>query len=69
MDSGTRDFDLEKLEANQVDTLSQQIGEKLRIIIDDACNKANQIVNIYGMQVKMQFLIEKIDLNAESKGE
>ncbi len=53
-----RKMDVEKLNLEQVDTLSEQIGEKLRAIVDEACAQANKICNIYGMEAKMMFALE-----------
>lgn len=69
MESRVRKIDVDKLSPEQADSLSEQIGEKLRKIIDQACTEANRITEIYGMQVKMQFLIEKLDQPNEIKGE
>lgn len=51
-------FDIKNLNLQEIDELSQQLGEKLRHIVDEACDKANKICNFYGLQVKMQFVLE-----------
>ena len=56
-----RKVDVNKMEAEQVDVVAQQVGDKVKDICDDACIKANNILKIYGLQAKMQFLLEPLD--------
>jgi hypothetical protein len=60
MDNRVRKVDIDKLTPEQADNISEQIGEKLREMIDDTVSKANRMLNIYGFNCKMQFLIEPI---------
>jgi len=69
MEERVRKVDLEKLSEEEADQLSQRIGEKLRQIMDKACDEANRIAQIYGIQVKMQFLIEPLNQTENPKGE
>ncbi len=48
-----RKVDVNKMTPDQVDVLSAQIGEKVRNICDDAANRVNAILNIYGMSAKI----------------
>lgn len=57
----TRSVNVESLSAEQADILSAQIGEKVRLICDEACKNANKYLNIYGMKAQMQIAIAKID--------
>ena len=54
-------IDLEQLTIEEADQLSLQLGEKLRKIVDNSCNKANKLVNKYGMRTRMQFVLEKLE--------
>lgn len=62
-----RSIDINKLNQEQADELGNQIGEKVRIICDEAVEKANKILNIYGMKAQMQIVIKGI--NEEDKKE
>jgi hypothetical protein len=53
-----RSFDINRLSAEEVDNLSKQIGDKVKQICDEAVEKANKILNVYGMSAKMQILME-----------
>jgi hypothetical protein len=55
-----REIDVQKLTPEQADELSTQIGEKIRLICDKAVLDANRILNIYGMEAKMQIAISEI---------
>jgi len=54
-----RSVDVEKLSVEQVDRIKDQVVIKLRALIDDACEKANEIVNIYGLEAKMEFSLKQ----------
>lgn len=54
----SKQVDLKSLSVQEVDALSIQIGDKVRKIVDDACEEANKILNGYGMRTKMQIVIE-----------
>ena len=66
-----RSFDINKLSQEQAQEISAQIGEKVRLICDEACEKANKILNIYGMKAIMQIAImpegEEVDKSTEPK--
>lgn len=64
-----RSFDINKLAAEEADRLSDEIGSKVRLICDEACEKANKILNIYGMNAKMQIVVEGIKQEAEKAPE
>jgi hypothetical protein len=55
-----RSFDVNSLSKDAADKLSEEIGAKVRQICDEACEKANKILNIYGMEAKMQIVINAI---------
>lgn len=62
-----RTFDVEKLTLEEADSLSEQIGNKVKDICDEAVKKANKILNIYGLKAKMAIQIE--GLQEEQKEE
>jgi hypothetical protein len=55
-----RKVDVEKLSIDEADQLSEQIGTRTREICDDAANKINAILNIYGLQAKIAIAIEPL---------
>lgn len=55
-----RKVDIDSMPADQVDSLSQQIGEKVRSITDEAAAKVNSILNIYGMSAKIAIKFDKL---------
>lgn len=56
-----RSFDINKLSPEQADQLSADIGAKVRQICDEACEKANKILNVYQMKAQMQIAIKGIN--------
>lgn len=56
-----RSFDTNKLNKDEAEQLSTDIGVKVRQICDEACEKANKILNIYGMKAQMQIAINEIN--------
>jgi hypothetical protein len=55
-----RKVDVESMENEQVDLLAEQLGAKVRGYVDEACEKANAVLKIYGLQAKMEFVLEPI---------
>lgn len=66
-----RSFDINKLSPEAADQLSNDIGAKVRQFCDEACEKANKILNVYGMKAQMQIVIKGIeeDMSKEPKQE
>lgn len=56
-----RSLDINKLSVEEADRLSAQIGDKVTKITDEACAKANELLNIYGMKAIMQIVFEPIN--------
>lgn len=54
-----RQVDLKKLNVDELEQLSVQIGDKVRGIIDGAIESANKILVIYGLRAKIQLVIEE----------
>lgn len=59
MKTRKRNVDIQKLDNETLDNLSIQIGEKVKDIIDNAIVEANKILNIYGMEAKMEVVIKE----------
>lgn len=55
-----RSFDINKLSADQVDNLSEQIGAKVREICDEAAGRVNALLAIYGMTAKIAIAFDKL---------
>lgn len=62
-----RKVDLSKMEASQVDQISLQLGDMIRQICDDAVAKANRLLNVYGMNAKMQIVIEHPEMKGKQE--
>jgi len=56
-----RSVDISTLNEEQVELLQEQIGIKIRELVDGTIEKANKILNIYGLQAKMQIVIQQKD--------
>lgn len=56
MEDRKRKVDVEKID--NVDEVSEKITEKITNITDEAVNKVNKLLNIYGMEAKMQIAID-----------
>jgi hypothetical protein len=53
-----RKVDVTKLPEDQVDALSIQIGDKVRGIVDEAADRINKILAVYGMSAKIAIAYE-----------
>lgn len=62
-----RSIDISKLSVEQADLLSQQLGQMTRVICDEAVEKANKFLNIYGMKAQMQIVIMGINEDLKEK--
>ena len=56
-----RTANLDKMSEEEADRLGDKIGGKVRLFIDEACEKANKLLSIYGLRIKVGFIIEKIE--------
>lgn len=54
-----RKVDVEKLEVSQADELADQISQEINKMVDEVCIKANKMLNAYGLETKMQIVIQK----------
>ena len=61
MSERPRTANLDKISEEEADRIGDKIGIKVRLFIDDACAKANQLLSIYGLRIKVGFIIEKIE--------
>jgi len=61
MNDKIRMADLTKLSEEEADRIGDKIGQKVRLFVDEACAKANQLLQIYGLRIKVGFIIEKIE--------
>jgi len=53
-----RKVDVEKLE--NIEEVIAKISDKIKIINDEAVSKVNKLLNIYGLEAKMQIAINEI---------
>lgn len=63
-----RKVNVEAMSVEQVDELSAQIHEKMEQISQEACEKANKILNIYGLNAKMSIKIKKLSTKTKASG-
>ena len=54
-----RKVDVQQLDDKVVDNLQIELSKKVTEIVDEACEKANKLLNIYGLQAKMQIALEE----------
>jgi len=64
-----RVVNLDRMSIEEADRIGDKIGIRIRAFIDDACDKANKLLNIYGLRIKVSFLIEKIEESVVSSEE
>jgi hypothetical protein len=62
-----RKVDISKMDLEAVDNLSDQIGEKIRAICDEAAGRVNAILNIYGASAKIAIAFDGLPENKEKK--
>lgn len=60
-----RKVDLKALSPQQLADLELQLGNKIRQICDEACEKANRVLSVYSMKCKMQIVIDNGQLKKE----
>lgn len=65
-----RRIDVNKMTIEAADRLSLEMGKELAKIMDEANGKANELLNIYGLQTQISYQIvqvgEKIEKKAKS---
>ena len=54
-----RKVNVSNMTNEQVDQLSDQIGEKVKQDVDSCVERVNKILRIYGMKAKMHIVFEK----------
>lgn len=62
-----RKVDVEKFDIAQSDALQKQLSAKLLQILENAAKEANKILNIYNMQVKIGYSLEKAEKRKKRK--
>ena len=62
-----RKVDLNQMNVEQAEAISEQIGIKIREICDKAIEDANKLLNIYGLSAKMQIVVEGQEMVKEVK--
>jgi len=50
---------LSKMSDEQLAQIEEKLGSKIRELVDEAAEQINDMLSIYGLQVKMQILIEE----------
>ena len=56
-----RQVDVDKLNEEQLQQLIDKLGSKVRGMVDETCERANKLLNVYGLQVKMEVVIQQKD--------
>ncbi len=62
-----RKVDVNQMVPEAVEVLSKQIGEKIRSITDEAAEKVNAILKIYGMSAKMAISFDGLTDDTKKK--
>lgn len=62
-----RFVDVAQMSAEQRTKLEEQMGKELAKIFDEANSKANKLLNIYGLQTKIVYQIEKLEQKKRAK--
>lgn len=62
-----RKVNVDNLSNEEVDLLAEQIGEKVRILVDEACAKANTLLAVYGLKTKMQIAFVPVEVPVEEE--
>ena len=65
MEERKRKIDVNKIDEDAFLNLSEQISAKVRSIIDEAIEKSNKLLNIYGLQAKMEIAITEKEAEKE----
>lgn len=55
------------MSAEQIDNISEQIGEKIRVICDEASVKVNDILKIYGASAKIAIAFDGLPKDKSNK--
>ena len=61
MNDKQRIANLESMSEAEADRIGDKIGDKVRLFIDEACAKANKLLSIYGLRIKISFIVEKTE--------
>jgi hypothetical protein len=51
---------LDEISDDEAEVVGDKIGEKIRLIMDRACDSANKILKFYDLRIKFLFVVEKI---------
>jgi len=56
-----RSIDVNKLTEEQLVEIQTLLGDKIRKIVDIACEDANKLLNVYGLRTKMEIVLEEME--------
>jgi len=62
-----RKVNVDTIPVDQIDNLSEQLGDKVSVIINKASEDINKILNIYGLQIMIQYNLKEMDINKSKK--
>jgi len=69
MDNGIidreRKVNVKNINDDQLELLIAEISKKITKMVDSVCDKANRMLNVYGLQAKMQIAIQPIEKDKE----
>lgn len=54
-----RHVDVTKLSEVEVEAFIKQISDKITNMVDETCDRANRLLHVYGMEAKMQIVIQE----------
>lgn len=56
-----RNVDVNKLNDEQIQLVIDELSKKVNLYVDEAIQKANQVLNIYNLEAKMEIaIVEKL---------
>ena len=64
-----REVSVEKMDAGQIENLSQQIGEKVSKLLNQTADEANKFLSIYGLTIKVGYKIVPLTTTESPKKE
>lgn len=60
-----RSVNVNTLSAEQVEQLTEQISKKILVLVDETVAQANKMLNVYGLEAKMQIAIQRKETSEE----
>jgi len=56
-----RSVNVEGLTDEQLESVIAQISDKILAMVNETCDKSNKLLNVYGLEAKMEIKIQRKD--------